>query len=120
MPLDLETFKTRLLARREALQRELEDGRGAEAVVELDQARVGRLSRMDALQAQALAVEARRRRADESRRITGALRRIDDDEFGWCVDCGQAIAPARLDFDPAASRCIACADHDDAHGVPRR
>ena len=79
------------------------------AVVKLDQQSVGRLSRMDALQNQAMAQETQRRRSQERARIAAALQRIDDDEYGWCAECGEAIAPKRLDVDPMAVMCAKCA-----------
>jgi DnaK suppressor protein len=77
--------------------------------VELDQQSVGRLSRMDAMQSQAMAKETHRRRALELRRINIALRRIAEDEFGWCERCGEAIPEGRLDIDPTATLCVSCA-----------
>jgi DnaK suppressor protein len=77
--------------------------------VELDQQSVGRLSRMDSIQVQAMANAAEARRATEIRRIDAALIRVEDDEYGWCVACGDAIEPKRLDVDPAAPRCAECA-----------
>ena len=77
--------------------------------VELDQQSVGRLSRLDSLQVQAMAQAAEARRAMELRRIAAALGRIDDGEYGWCVECGEAIASKRLETDPAAPRCSDCA-----------
>jgi DnaK suppressor protein len=79
------------------------------APVELDQASVGRLSRMDALQVQAMAQASEARRRDEVRRIEAALRRIEQDEFGYCVRCGDDIAEGRLEADPTATVCIPCA-----------
>jgi RNA polymerase-binding transcription factor len=79
------------------------------APVELDQQAVGRLSRMDALQVQAMALEASRRRKGELRRITAALARIDEGEFGYCLECGEEIAARRLELDPTAPLCIGCA-----------
>ena len=79
------------------------------AVVELDQQSVGRLSRMDAMQRQAMAQETQRRRAQERVRIAAALKRIEEDEYGWCAKCGEEIAPKRLDVDPTAALCADCA-----------
>jgi len=79
------------------------------AVVVLDQQSVGRLSRMDALQNQAMAQETQRRRSQERARIAAALQRIDESEYGWCAECGEAIAPKRLDVDPMAVMCAKCA-----------
>lgn len=93
-----------------------EAGRESAKIVELDQTRMGRLSRMDAMQAQAMSIESNRRRAITIRRIQAALQRIDDDEYGECLECGEPINPKRLEVDPAASLCIDCAslaDHSD-------
>jgi len=79
------------------------------AVVVLDQQSVGRLSRMDALQNQAMAQETQRRRSQERVRIAAALQRIQEDEYGWCAQCGDEIAAKRLDLDPMAVMCSSCA-----------
>jgi DnaK suppressor protein len=79
------------------------------APVELDQQAVGRLSRMDALQVQAMAQESSRRRTAQLRRIAAALARIDEGEYGYCIKCGDEIARRRLELDPAAPMCIGCA-----------
>ena len=101
---------------RERLERERDELRGAEqarresgAVVELDQARTGRLSRMDALQGQAMAQAGERRARERLQRVLDALGRIEEDEFGLCVRCDREIAAARLRADPAAAICIHCA-----------
>lgn len=87
-----------------------EDAASAEArsVVELDQSATGRLSRMDALQHQAMAQAQLRRRAGERRRLQAALERLDEGEYGYCTDCGEKIASERLDVDPAIARCADC------------
>lgn len=84
---------------------------GAEArrVVELDQQSVGRLSRMDALQNQAMAAGTEARRHARIRGLEAALSRMDEGEFGYCQDCGDFIGLPRLDLDPAAPRCMSCA-----------
>ncbi len=77
--------------------------------VSLDQQSVGRLSRQDSLQVQAMAKAADARRAGELRRIEAALVRLEEGEYGYCVECGEPIDPKRLEIDPAAPRCRACA-----------
>jgi DnaK suppressor protein len=104
-----ETYKTSLLALKQSLLRAQETGDQAEETVELDQTRVGRLSRMDAMQAQAMSKETGRRRRQKLLQIDAALRRIEDDDFGDCQECGDEIAPARLGVDPAVLLCIRCA-----------
>jgi len=90
-------------------QAEDERGRDAQKIVTLDQQSVGRLSRMDALQHQAMANAAHVRRAQMETRIISALARIDDGEYGYCLDCGDDIATARLDLDPTVPKCLSCA-----------
>lgn len=86
------------------------DGTAADrAPVELDQTSVGRLSRMDAMQAQAMAAAVEARRAARIRALEAALARIGAGEFGWCDACGEPIDARRLDLDPCLMRCIACA-----------
>ncbi len=77
--------------------------------VELDQSRVGRLSRMDALQGQAMAKETERRRKNELSRIEAALTRVENDDYGYCVTCDEEISEKRLELDPSAPFCIDCA-----------
>ena len=77
--------------------------------VELDQSRVGRLSRMDAMQAQAMSLQPKRRRVIVRQRVLAALQRIENDEFGWCLRCGEAIEPGRLEHDPSLPLCVTCA-----------
>jgi len=86
-----------------------EHSHSASKPVALDQTAVGRLSRMDAMQAQAMSLETKRRREIQIQRILGALQRIEKDEFGYCLKCDEAIDPKRLDFDLTAFLCIDCA-----------
>jgi DnaK suppressor protein len=108
--LELERFRTLLVKRRGELTDIVNSARQAAQIVVLDQTRVGRLSRMDALQQQAMSQESNRRRQMELSRILGALSRINDREYGYCVDCGDDIASNRLEIDPTATRCIGCAN----------
>ena len=112
--IDLDTARARIHERLAELEA-VEAGDGTDGgVVVLDQQRVGRLSRMDALQAQAMAGATDARRARERRRLRQAMARIEAGNWGWCVDCDEAIAPGRLAIDPAAERCIGCASVADS------
>lgn len=102
------TFRVRLEAALTALAEEDALGREGRKVVTLDQQAVGRLSRMDALQNQAMAMAQAGRRAGEARRVQAALDRIEAGEYGYCSECGDAIEPARLEADPALPRCLSC------------
>lgn len=81
----------------------------ASQTVDLDQSRQGRLSRMDALQGQQLALETQRRQQWRLRTIDGALNRLANGEYGYCFQCDEPIALPRLQFDPAVTRCVQCA-----------
>jgi len=102
-------FHERLTAERAMLDKEDKETAEARATVVLDQQSVGRLSRMDALQQQAMADATLRRRAARRQRIDAALARISEGEFGFCEDCGEDIAIGRLDFDPTSFTCVSCA-----------
>jgi RNA polymerase-binding transcription factor DksA len=43
-------------------------------------------------------------------RIVAALERLDQGEYGQCVECGEAIAPARLNVIPEVTTCVRCQD----------
>lgn len=107
---ELERFRQKLLQLRTDLLALEEASAAAGKPVELDQTRVGRLSRMDAIQGQQMAQETSRRRQYRLSAIGGALRRIDAGEFGCCTVCGEEIDRRRLDFDPANARCVGCAE----------
>jgi len=109
MTIDLGKMRERLIELRAELESVAATGDDSAAVVELDQSKVGRLSRMDAMQAQAMAKASTRRREQALREIRAALQRIDDEDYGLCVDCAEPINPGRLQFDPAVLRCIDCA-----------
>ena len=107
--LDTEWFRCKLEANRaelQQLQAISEESRGA---VALDQTSVGRLSRMDAMQGQAMALATQRQREHELQRIAAALQRLQDGVFGYCLECGEVIAEKRLRFDPSIATCIGCA-----------
>ena len=102
-------FKKRLEQLRDEVQRDSDLTENERKPVALDQSMVGRLSRMDALQNQAMALEAERRRGVELQRIDAALARIEEGEFGYCAACGDDIEAKRLDQDPTVPNCISCA-----------
>ncbi len=102
-------MREKLLKLRAELEAAAKTAEGSAAIVELDQSKVGRLSRMDAMQAQAMAKASAHRRDETLRRIAAALKRIEDDEYGFCLECDEPINPKRLEFDPTVMLCINCA-----------
>ena len=106
----LKLAETRLRTLREELIAEKEAVADGTAPVELDQARLGRLSRMDEMQQQAMAVELDRRRDVQLKRIEGAFLRLEKGTYGDCAKCADPIDEKRMDSDPTAFFCIACAE----------
>ena len=111
--------KARTLQQIEDLREELERQLGRleksmmvseEAVrpVELDQAAVGRLSRMDSLQSQEMAKGLRERESIRLALIQEALRKLEAGSYGVCTSCGDAIAFERLFVFPESATCASC------------
>ncbi len=107
--LNLSELKRRLKDRLAALEQLNKSGAEARRPVALDQSKVGRLSRMDAMQGQQMAAETAHRRTQEMARIRAALNRIEQDEYGYCLKCEEEIELKRLEFDPSAALCVSCA-----------
>ncbi len=105
-----EQFRQQLLALAIDIQAQEETFKETSQPVELDQARVGRLSRMDAMQSQQMALESSRRRQQQLVKIEGALRRINASEFGYCFVCDEEIDVRRLAVDPTSTRCVTCVE----------
>jgi DnaK suppressor protein len=107
--MNLEDIRARLIAERDELQHVREQARPSRQAVVLDQTSVGRLSRADAMQVQAMALAAERRRQIRFQRIEATLARIDKSIYGLCLRCGNEIAPARLEADLTSPLCVDCA-----------
>jgi DnaK suppressor protein len=101
-------MRDRLLAMRAAIESLADTREASSEVVELDQTRMGRLTRMDALQLQAMAKAGQARAKVELAKIDAALKRLDEGSYGECLDCGEAISGARLEANPMATRCVGC------------
>ncbi len=52
--------------------------------------------------------------------VTDALKRLDSDDFGVCIDCGSDIAFERLQVMPQALRCVSCEGRHEGHSVESR
>ena len=111
--IDLQYFKKRLEERLEEIIAAQESRKKEVAPVELDQARVGRLTRMDAMQQQAMSQAAARLADLEHQRIQSALSRMQSGDYGYCIICDEEIAEGRLRFDPSILTCISCAKEAD-------
>ncbi len=108
--MDAKKYTALLLKRQNEIKDSLLQLNEAGKTVELDQTMMGRLSRMDAMQGQAMAKANKQRAELEFKKIDAALLRIKNDEYGYCAKCNEEISERRLEFDPTALFCIHCAD----------
>lgn len=106
--MNTDRFRKLLLQQRQDILEVLDSGKRAARTVKLDQTSVGRLSRMDALQSQAMLQEATRRREQALQDIGNSLVKLDSGDYGFCEECGEVIAEKRLLFNPTACCCITC------------
>lgn len=105
----LDATRNRLLARQGELRELAEISAGQRDAVELDQSSVGRVSRIDAIQSQEMALASARARDAELARIKAAPIRIEEGDYGHCIMCDEPIAPKRLESDPSLPTCVKCA-----------
>ena len=106
--MDAAYFRARIEGEQQELQMLSDAGRKARAPVELDQQSVGRLSRMDAIQQQSMDLAREERRKARLATLAAALHRLDKDEFGYCLACGEDISWQQLEIDPAVTLCVDC------------
>lgn len=106
---ELEAYREALVALRAQLQERLSGADERAGTVDLDQAAVGRLSRVDALQQQQMALAERRRSQVQLKQIARALLSMDEGEYGDCTRCGEEIGRRRLSVRPETPFCVACA-----------
>ncbi|HBV31827.1 MAG TPA: hypothetical protein DEB49_05190 [Verrucomicrobiales bacterium] len=98
--------------RLEELEREIREDMDANpedsGVVELDSS-IGRLSRMDALQNQQMALELKRRQENQLLRIENAFKRLAKGQYGLCGKCKKPIEEDRLEVFADTVTCARCA-----------
>jgi DnaK suppressor protein len=104
----LEHFKHRLEDMFSELRETVESKTDATATVELDGS-IGRLSRIDALQSQQMALGLRVRQQQAMVRVQNALNAIRNGTYGHCRRCKGEITLERLEAQPDAVLCVQCA-----------
>lgn len=105
----LERFRSKLEVLRGELLSALGQDDGQTAPVAPDRA-IGRLTRQDAMLAQQMALELRRRNQTRLAQIESALKRIEDGSYGLCRGCEEEISEPRLEARPEAHLCLHCAE----------
>jgi DnaK suppressor protein len=71
---------------------------------------IGRLSRMEALNDRAVSEASLNAARHKLSQLENALGKVDQPDFGICVNCDQPIPPGRILLMPEATRCVPCAD----------
>lgn len=104
----LKDFFMLLEERKSAVEDQLRKIESSTEPVVLDQQSVGRVSRVDAIQQQQMAVANKAQATQQLQRIESALRRIEEGLFGYCLDCGESITEPRLQVQPEATLCLGC------------
>ncbi len=107
-PSQVAQLRAQLVTRQRELSELLENAGESTGPVTLDQQAVGRVSRIDAIQQQQMAIANQQQASDMLKRTELSLRRIDEGEYGSCLQCGEPIAYARLQAQPFANLCIDC------------
>ncbi|HEY5132296.1 MAG TPA: TraR/DksA C4-type zinc finger protein [Candidatus Krumholzibacteriaceae bacterium] len=113
---ELTQYRTRLLAERDRILREL--GRITEAInesaEEQEAAKQSYSNHIADLGTDYMEKEKNYYYADQEgqylKAIEAALERLDRGEYGLCVECGDLISEKRLEAVPAAELCIKCKD----------
>lgn len=108
MKVDIARYRKRLESALEQADNALVQAELSSATVKLDQSSVGRLSRMDAMQQQAMALGIRELQSQKRLRLLAALERITTGRYGQCCLCDADIEVGRLDQDPSAVFCTMC------------
>ncbi|MBQ0712513.1 MAG: TraR/DksA family transcriptional regulator [Porticoccus sp.] len=104
----LSGFRQSLIQVREELHLALDISEESGETVTLDQSKVGRLSRMDALQQQEMSNACRTGYRKRLLAVEQALLALDQGDYGWCESCGELIDIRRLEVRPESSLCVAC------------
>ena len=101
-------YRSRIEAEITELRALSDNSRQSRARLTLDKQSVGRLSRMDAMQQQSMDLAKQEKRAQRLAILGSAFKRMDDEEFEYCLRYGEDIPPARLNVDPAVTLCVDC------------
>ncbi len=97
-----------LKEQRQQLNTQLKNSEADSQPVTLDQQSVGRVSRIDAIQQQQMAKANRQQDTVVLRAINASLVRVENDEYGYCLECCESIGFARLQVQPHAGLCLSC------------
>ncbi len=105
---ELKQLEQKLLGLLEDLNQQIELAQPGASTVVLDQSKVGRLSRMDAMQQQNMADSLLKETQKRFSLARKALKKIENGDYSYCESCGEEIGFARLQVKPEALLCLSC------------
>jgi DnaK suppressor protein len=105
---EAERFRAQLESLRQEIESELAQEDPTKDSITPDKA-IGRLTRMEAIQAQSMSAAGRRRLQARLKKIERAFDRIEDRSYGDCLRCGEPIPEGRLEIVPESAFCVRCA-----------
>jgi DnaK suppressor protein len=111
----IKDLEKKLLALQQEAERSLQLDEPGAAILELDQTAIGRLTRMDAMQGQAIVQATQEQHRLQLQRIAAALQAIKEGDYGRCEECGKTIPFERLSVNPEAHCCVSCQEKLEAH-----
>lgn len=104
----IDKLKALLQSLKQTLSSHLTQTRSDTKPVTLDQQSVGRVSRVDAIQQQQMAIASHDQASQQLKQAAQALHRIDTGEYGFCLNCAEPVLFARLQAQPIAELCLEC------------
>ena len=102
-------IKTLISKEIKSLKNKISQATKSSEIVFLYQSSVGRLSRIDAIQQQAIALNFKNRLLERKIKLEFALKRVLEKKFGYCCNCEEKIEKDRLSADIASVFCNFCA-----------
>lgn len=112
--MNIDAARNNLISLKKQLLDDLERGADVSETVELEQNKVGRLSRMDAMQQQAMQKASRALIRKRLIQIDKAMKALDLGDYGYCEACGEEISEKRLTIRPEALMCVSCQEQIEA------
>ena len=106
--MDKKKLKNTILTKIEQLETEIKEIKKLAAPIEPENA-IGRISRMDAINNKTINDRTLRKAEEKLKKLKFSLSRINDSDFGKCIQCSKPIQEGRILLMPEEAKCINCA-----------
>ena len=106
---DMKKYRTLLMTKREEIMRNSRQRDEICVVRASDE-----IDRIQLAGEREFAVLSMERESENLTQVGEALRRIDDGEYGVCIECEEPISPKRLAAVPWAAYCLQCQEMHDS------